>query len=563
MNVSRRDAMKLLAAAALVPSNAFAASTELPIPPLPPEKVKEYTALSPFEFKNVLIDLARKTAGDKAILNAGRGNPNFVNTAARLAFAKLHTFATELSAKGSVIRDTGFRPEKDGIAAELRRWLRVNGNDKGGQFLSRAVNYAEKSLGIPADDLVFQFTDAVLGDFYPDPSRMLPEFEKIVLAYMKKLHFRNKTPEGTFRLFATEGATAAMVYTFKSLAENDILNPGDHIAIITPIFSPYLEIPVLNDYKLVPVYVQGDQKNGWHVSDAEVAKLKDKRIKGLFLVNPMNPGAVSMSRQAVQSIGQLVKTERKDLVVLTDTVYAPFVDTFNDLLEEIPENVIEVYSFSKYYGVTGWRLGVIMLRDGNVVDRLIDGLPEARKKELHQRYLIDSTDPEGIRFIDRMVMDSRDVALAHTGGLSCPQQCFMALCSLYGLTDDKGTYKKSIQAILKTRMGNLYVQLPEAMKEPEGPDQTEYYNLIDLLEMAEAMHGKEFARALSDKYTPFDVLIHLAQKTTAVLLPGKGFEAPDWTVRISLANLPDDAYTAIGKALVGVMEDFHKSVMTV
>lgn len=563
MNVTRRDAMKLLAAAALVPGEAFAASPELPIAPLPPEKVKQYAELSPFEFKNVLIDLAEKTAGDKPILNAGRGNPNFVNTAARLAFAKLHTFATELAAEGSVIRDTGFRPQKQGIAAKLRRWLRVNGSDKGGMFLSRAVDHAEQDMGIPADDLVFQMADAVLGDFYPDPSRMLPVFEKIVLAYMKKLHFRNRSPQGTFRLFATEGATAAMVYTFKSLAENDILTPGDHIAIITPIFSPYLEIPVLNDYRLVPIYVRGDQKNGWHVSDEEVAKLKDKKIKGLFLVNPMNPGAVSMSRQAVESIGKLVKTERKDLVVLTDTVYAPFVDTFNDLLEEIPENVIEVYSFSKYYGVTGWRLGVIMLRDGNVVDRLISELPEARKKELHQRYLIDSTTPEDIKFIDRLVMDSRDVALAHTGGLSCPQQCFMTLCSLYGLTDTEGTYKKSIQAILKNRMGNLYLQLPEGMKEPEGPDQTEYYNLIDLLQMAEAMHGKTFATALADKYTPFDVLIHLAQKTTAVLLPGKGFEAPDWTVRISLANLSDDAYTAIGKALVSVMEDFHKSVMTV
>lgn len=76
------------------------------IRPMPPEARSAYEALSPFEFKNVLIDTAQKScdmqirAGKLCrVLNAGRGNPNFLNTTVREAFSKLHTFSSELAGK--------------------------------------------------------------------------------------------------------------------------------------------------------------------------------------------------------------------------------------------------------------------------------------------------------------------------------------------------------------------------------------------------------------------------------------------------------------------------------
>ena len=174
------------------------------------------------------------------------------------------------------------------------------------------------------------------------------------------------------------------------------------------------------------------------------------------MVNPMNPGSVSMSRDSVKKMADIIKTTRKDLIVISDTVYAPFVDDFHDLLGAAPENTIGVYSYSKYFGATGWRLGIIALHENNVIDRMIANLPEKQKAILQKRYGLDSTFPEKIKFIDRMLMDSRAVALAHTGGLSTPQQTIMTLFSLFELMDTDQAYKKSIRTILKKRMQNLY-----------------------------------------------------------------------------------------------------------
>ena len=54
---------------------------------------------------------------------------------------------------------------------------------------------------------------------------------------------------------------------------------------------------------------------------------------------------------------KLVKTKRPDLLILTDDVYGTFVPGFRSLMADLPRNTIGVYSYSKYFGCTGWRLG--------------------------------------------------------------------------------------------------------------------------------------------------------------------------------------------------------------
>ncbi|MBN2437412.1 MAG: bifunctional aspartate transaminase/aspartate 4-decarboxylase [Deltaproteobacteria bacterium] len=525
------------------------------IKPLSAEKRQEYVALSPFEFKNMLIDRAGENG--KPILDAGRGNPNFLNTRSRLAFSMLHRFAVECSIRYDAPKDLGFSPTTSvGMADRFTVFL-IKEPDKGtAKFLMNAMAYCSDKLGIAPDTFATDMVDAILGDHYPTPSRMLNTPATIVEAYLKSIHFtKGNTPAGSFDLFATEGATAAMIYVFNTLKENFILTPGDEIAIITPIFSPYLEIPVLKDFELNPIYVAGSENTDWQVSDEELNKLRSKKIKALFMVNPMNPGAVSMSAKSVQKIAELIKKERSDLIVLTDTVYCPFVNEFHDLLEAVPQNCIGVFSYSKYFGVTGWRLGVIFVNRRNIIDRMIAALPSDKTALLNRRYSIDSTEPEKIRFIDRLLMDSRDVALAHTGGLSTPQQCVMSLFALYDLLDSNHVYKKSIQSLLSKRMSNLYSSLK--MDSPSGAEQTQYYNLVNILALAERLHGADFSKYLTDIYSPFGFLLELAARYQTILLPGVGFAGPEWSVRVSLANLPDGHYIAISKNLVALLDEYY------
>jgi len=148
-----------------------------------------------------------------------------------------------------------------------------------------------------------------------------------------------------------------MSYIFNTLKENFLLNPGDKIAIGTPIFTPYIEIPPLNDYELVEVKIEQNEDENWQYPASELAKLEDPAIKAFFIVNPLILPRVSMAKESLDKIAELVSTTRKDLILLTDDVYGTFVNGFKSLVAIAPKNTILVYSYSKYFGATGWRLG--------------------------------------------------------------------------------------------------------------------------------------------------------------------------------------------------------------
>ena len=331
----------------------------------------------------------------------------------------------------------------------------------------------------------------------------------------------------------------------------------DKVAIVTPIFSPYLELPVLKDYGLKPVYICGKEEMGWQIPDSEVAKLKDPGVKALYMVNPTNPTSVSLNADTVKRMADTIRAHNPDMVIISDTVYASFVDEFNTFGKELPENILGVYSYSKYFGVTGWRLGVVMVHENCVVNRLIKRLPKAKQALLDLRYRLTSTRPEEILFHDRLEMDSRQVALAHTGGLSGPQQVTMCLMSLYELLDKEYAYKKSIMDILKKRWTALFAAM--GLPEPKGNNLTRYYALIDLKKMADKMYGATFAEKLTKRH-PLEFLFKLAEDHGTVCLPGKGFAGPDWSLRVALANINEADCRAIGRAIVAVMKDYKKTL---
>lgn len=518
---------------------------------------------SPFEIKNRLIEMAEDACAksDCTMINAGRGNPNFLNTTVRKALSLLTLFAAEAADELGPAQDTGLRVAPKGLAKSLSNFIRKHRikdrNDAGILFLDQAMTYATTKLGMNPDDVAFELTDGIQGDFYPDPPRIFPVTEAIVSKYLDRVVFTNNPPEGKFNLFATEGATAAMIYIFNSLKENMVLNPGDKVAIVTPIFSPYLELPVLKDYGLETVYIKGSESMKWQVPDSEVAKLKDPRVKALYMVNPTNPTSVSLDSDTVKRMADTIKEHNPDMVIISDTVYASFVDEFNTFGKLLPKNILGVYSFSKYFGVTGWRLGAIMIHEDCIIDKLIKQLPEGKQAQLDLRYRLTSTKPGSIQFYDRLEMDSRQVALAHTGGLSGPQQVAMCLFSLFELLDPKYAYKKTIMGILKKRWTALFNALN--LPEPTGNNLTRYYALIDLEKMAVKMYGKPFAAKLIKGHA-LEFLFRLAEKHHTVCLPGAGFAGPAWSLRVALANISEDDCTEIGRNILAVMEGYKKEL---
>jgi len=417
------------------------------------------------------------------------------------------------------------------------------------------VSFAVKTFRFEPDAFVHELVDSIIGDNYPVPDRMLVHNERITHEYLMWAMCGDPRPAGKFDLYAVEGGTAAMCYIFKTLKANRLLSPGDTIALATPIFTPYIEMTHLEDYDLKVVNIQAPQENRFQFTDEEIRKLEDPKIKAFFVVNPGNPTGIALSKETISKLATLVKTKRPDLMLLTDDVYGTFVEGFRSLLGELPQNTIGVYSYSKYFGCTGWRLGVIAVHEDNIFDKKIAGLPESLKLTLDKRYGAITLEPRKVKFIDRIVADSRDVALNHTAGLSLPQQVMMSLFSLVELMDSKKRYQQACREIVNRRIRALIEGL--GLKVPENPLYDGYYALVDFEFWASKNIGEDAVEYLKKNVHPLDLAFRLAEDYGIVLLNGGGFEAPDWSLRVSLANLPDDVYEEIGRGVRAIARGYR------
>ena len=208
-------------------------------------------------------------------------------------------------------------------------------------------------------------------------------------------------------------------------------------------------------------------------------------------------------------------------------------------------NPILVYSFSKYFGASSWRFGVVATYQETVLDRQIAALPEAEKVVLHARYSSPMLDPRSLKIIDRLEAYSRNLSLDHTAGLSTPQQVQMLLFTLFASTDKPGVCKPAVKRIIRHRLAALYRGL--GLEGPYGPNGTDYYTLFDIKRIATKLHGSAFADWIMAKKEPLEMLFRLAEETGVVLLPREGFGALYRSARASLANLDEYDYLAIGR----------------
>ncbi|MDR3483048.1 MAG: bifunctional aspartate transaminase/aspartate 4-decarboxylase [Burkholderiaceae bacterium] len=520
----------------------------------------EFADLSPFELKDRLIEIACSDA-QRLMLNAGRGNPNFLATLPRWAFLCLGEFAMREAERSYSYLDSGFGglPEQEGIVQRFDAYANHCGESKGINFLQHAISYIDDQLGLDRDAFLVEMVSAFLGCNYPTPPRMLPHTEEIVKAYLVQEMFGPLPCNGEFSVFATEGGTAAMTYIFQSLAHNGLIKAGDKIAIATPIFSPYLEIPVLAEFGLEIVDIRMDQHADWQFPEGEIAKLLDPSVKMFCIVNPSNPPSTKLSDTTLDRLEKLIAQSRPDLFIVTDDVYGTFADDFVSLFAKCPRNTLCVYSFSKFFGATGWRLGAIAVHDDNIFDHALSALSEDKKQQLDARYASLTNHQRDLRFIDRLVADSRAVALNHTAGLSVPQQLQMALFALNGLMDREHRYKDAAKQLIRQRYQTLYRAM--GVTALRQANDTNYYTLIDLQEIGGILYGPEFESWFIKSELGIDFLFRLAEETGVVLLPGKGFEVVDTSARVSLANLTDIEYASIGKFTRQVLDEFHQDFL--
>lgn len=274
--------------------------------------------------------------------------------------------------------------------------------------------------------------------------------------------------------------------------------------------------------------------------------------------NPSNPPSVKMSDFVLDKIAKIIKNERQDLIVITDDVYATFSDNFESIFSKCPYNTLCVYSFSKYFGATGWRIGTIALHKNNVFDHLIKGLDNQKLEELDKHYGYLTTSSRKLKFIDRLVADSRSIALNNTAGISLPQQLQMTLFALSSLLDNQDIYRKEDKNIIHRRYNILHNSISQKLQIDIDENDVGYYILLDLEKLTQKIYNKDFSRWLIRNYSASEALKILAVETGIVLLPGKGFDVEHPSARVSLANLREYDYKQIGINIRQQLDELYK-----
>ena len=119
--------------------------------------LRKFEALSPFEIKDELINLAKATSKttQSAFLNAGRGNPNWIATTPREGFFLLGQFAL-LESKRVMHHPAGIggMPQANGIAGRFEAWLGKHPDMPGSGFLSEMTKFAVEKFGFAPDAFV-------------------------------------------------------------------------------------------------------------------------------------------------------------------------------------------------------------------------------------------------------------------------------------------------------------------------------------------------------------------------------------------------------------------------
>ncbi len=138
------------------------------------------------------------------------------------------------------------------------------------------------------------------------------------------------------------------------------IDEGDEVLVVSPTYASYL--PAIRLAGGVPRWVPLNEDAHFDLDPDAIAAAAGRKTRALLLCNPNNPTGTVFSR--AQTERMLRVAAEHDLLVITDEVYKDFVygdePIFSAAMDPAArERVIRVCSFSKAYGMTGWRVGFL------------------------------------------------------------------------------------------------------------------------------------------------------------------------------------------------------------
>ena len=156
------------------------------------------------------------------------------------------------------------------------------------------------------------------------------------------------------RVVVTTGSSGGFILAFLSLFE-----PGDRVALANPGYPPYRHI--LTALGCEPVLIETSAATRWALSpEALIETHRKAPLAGLLVASPANPTGTMME---VQALSRLISTaEGLGIKVISDEIYHGLDYAFAaETAAKLSDKAVIINSFSKYFCMTGWRVGWMVL----------------------------------------------------------------------------------------------------------------------------------------------------------------------------------------------------------
>ncbi|KKJ78330.1 1-aminocyclopropane-1-carboxylate deaminase [Kiloniella litopenaei] len=207
-----------------------------------------------------------------------------------------------------------------------------------GQPATPAPDYVLEAVKSALDTEMIGYTDAM----------GIPELRQGIADHYMHLYKQKVDPA---RVMVTTGSSAGFLLSFLAA-----FNPGDRVALVAPGYPAYRNILVALDIE--PVLIEVGPKERFQPT-AELLAAQGK-LDGVIIASPSNPAGTMLSEKAFKEIIDYCASQ--EIRLISDEIYHGIsYGTQASTALKFTDDAFIINSFSKYFSMTGWRLGWMIL----------------------------------------------------------------------------------------------------------------------------------------------------------------------------------------------------------
>ncbi len=171
------------------------------------------------------------------------------------------------------------------------------------------------------------------------------------------------------RVVVTTGSSGAFILAFLAMFE-----PGDRVAVTVPGYPPYRHI--LTALGCEPVLIETSHQTRHALTGEDLLSVHRKKpLQGVLVASPANPTGTMMSKEALA--GLIAAAEGAGIRFISDEIYHGLDYAFPAVTAaQLSQRAVIINSFSKYFCMTGWRIGWMVVPEALVrpIERLQQNL---------------------------------------------------------------------------------------------------------------------------------------------------------------------------------------------